>query len=141
MSSATDQAGSFLTNTYARVRARVEFGDLLLFLYALVFVRQYLWIIGDNSVAWTLSVPLALFAWYFYVVTKPFPADKLGRSFWLAVGLPLLAVYSLRAAFPDHSFDVLSYHLLHAERSLRGMSLPMVISSRRPRLTTRRPTP
>ena len=26
----------------------------------------------------------------------------------------------LRAAFPDHSFDVLTYHLLHAERTLRG---------------------
>lgn len=120
MSSAPEQAGSLFADTYARVRGRVEFGDVLLFLFALVFVRQYLWIIGNNTVAWTLSVPLALFAWYFYVTTKPFPAEKFGRSFWLAVGLPLLAVYSLRAAFPDHSFDVLSYHLLHAERSLRG---------------------
>src|SRR6185503_6319292 len=28
--------------------------------------------------------------------------------------------YALRAAFPDHSFDVLTYHLLNSERSLRG---------------------
>lgn len=120
MSSAPEQAGPFIADTYARVRGRVEFGDVLLFLFALVFVRQYFWIIGNNTVAWTLSVLLALAGWYLYVATKPFPAEKFGRSFWLAVALPLLAVYSLRAAFPDHSFDVLSYHLLHAERSLRG---------------------
>jgi hypothetical protein len=120
MSSATGQTGSFFVDTYARVRRRVEFGDALLFLFALVFVRQYLWIISNNTIAWTLSVPLALAGWYLYVATKPFPSGKFSRSFWLAVALPLLAVYSLRAAFPDHSFDVLSYHLLHAERSLRG---------------------
>jgi len=120
MSSATGQAGSFFVDTYARVRRRLEFGDALLFLFALVFVRQYLWIVENNTIAWTLSVPLALAGWYLYVATKPFPSGKFGRSFWLAVALPLLAVYSLRAAFPDHSFDVLSYHLLHAERSLRG---------------------
>src|SRR4030095_4716950 len=105
MSSATGQTGSFFVDTYARVRRRVEFGDALLFLFALVFVRQYLWIIGNNAIAWTLSVPLALAGWYLYVVTKPFSSEKFGRSFWLAVALPLLAVYSLRAAFPDHSFD------------------------------------
>lgn len=116
----SDPAGSFFADAYARARGRIEFGDALLFLFALVFVRQYLWIIGNNTVAWTLSAPLTLFAWYFYVKTKPFTAEKFGRSFWLAVALPLLAVYSLRAAFPDHSFDVLNYHLLHAERTLRG---------------------
>lgn len=116
----SDPAGSFFADAYARVRGRVEFGDVLLFFFALVFVRQYLWIIGNSTVAWILSVPLALAGWYLYVATKPFPSEKFGRSFWLLVALPLLAVYSLRAAFPDHSFDVLSYHLLHAERSLRG---------------------
>ncbi len=102
------------------LRGRVEFGDALLFLYILVFVRQYLWIIQNNALAWALSIPLAAFAWYWYIKTKQFPAARFGLSFWLIVGLPLIAFYFLRAAFPDSSFDVLSYHLLHAERSLRG---------------------
>jgi len=89
-------------------------------LYALVFVRQYLWVIDNNFLAWALSLPLAGACWYLYVSTKQFPAERFGRSFWLLVGLPLLVAYLLRAAFPDRSFDVLTYHLLHAERTLRG---------------------
>jgi hypothetical protein len=122
VTASTGQAASFFADvSFVRLRKRIEFGDLLLFLFMLVLVRQYLWIIPNNTLAWTLCVPLTLCAWCFYVKTKPFPAEKFGWSFWLAVALPLLSVYSLRAAFPDHSFDVLSYHALHAERSLRGL--------------------
>ncbi|HKY27718.1 MAG TPA: hypothetical protein VJM12_07220 [Pyrinomonadaceae bacterium] len=102
------------------MRTVVEFGDVLIFFYALVFVRQYLWIIDNNLFAWALSVGLTAICWYFYISTKQFQAERFGRSFWLVVGLPLIGAYLLRAAFLDHSFDVLSYHLLHAERSLRG---------------------
>ena len=98
----------------------MEPGDALLFVYIAVFVRQYLWIFHNNLLAWTLTVLLAAICWYVYVSTKRFPAERFGRSFWLLVALPLLTVYALRAAFPDRSFDVLSYHLLHSERSLRG---------------------
>ncbi len=116
----TEHPGSFFWKAYAGVRGRVEFGDALLFLYALVLVRQYLWIIDNNLLGWTLSVPLAAACLYLYISTKQFPAEKFGRSFWLLVGLPLLLAYLLRAAFPDHSYDVLAYHLLNAERTLRG---------------------
>ena len=109
-----------LSNRFARVRKRIELSDALVFLYALVFIRQYLWILDHNVLGWTLSVSLAAVCWYFYVATKPLEAEKLGVSFWLVVGLPLLAAYLLRAALPDHSFDVLTYHLLQAERTLRG---------------------
>ena len=108
------------SNLRTNLRDRVEFGDALLFLYILVFVRQYLWIIQNNALAWTLSVPLAALGWFYYVRTKQFPVVRFGLSFWVVVGLPLVAFYFLRAAFPDSSFDVLSYHLLHAERTLRG---------------------
>src|SRR5947209_9849752 len=104
----------------AALRERAEFGDALIFLYALVFVRQYLWVVADNALAWTLAAPLAAVAWYFYVKTKPFAPKRTGREFWLVVVLPLLFVYMWRAPFPDVSFDVLNYRLLHAERSLRG---------------------
>jgi hypothetical protein len=120
MTSEIEQPGSFFGKAYAGVRRRVEFGDALISLYALVLARQYFWVIENNLLAWTLTVALAAIGWYFYLATRQFPAEKFGRSFWLLVGLPLLGFYLLRAAFPDHSYDVFSYHLLHAERSLRG---------------------
>jgi Ig-like domain from next to BRCA1 gene len=120
MTTRTEQPASFFRKAYAGARRRVEFGDALIFLYTLVLARQYFWILENNLLAWMLTIALAVVCWYFYVSTKQFPAEKFGRSFWLMVGLPLLVAYLLRAAFPDHSYDVWSYHLLHAERSLRG---------------------
>lgn len=120
MTAPAEQQGLENTKPSAGLRTSVEFGDVLLFLYALVFVRQYLWVVNNNVLAWALGVPPAIAFWYLYIWTKQFRAEKFGRSFWLLVGLPLLLAYLLRAAFPDRSFDVLSYHLLHAERTLRG---------------------
>jgi hypothetical protein len=99
---------------------RVEFGDVLLCLYIVVFVRQYLWILPYNLIAWTIAFGIGTICWYVYVATKPVADQRFGLPFWLLVALPLLLLYGLRAAFPDLSFDVLSYHLLHGERSLRG---------------------
>ena len=104
----------------ARLRERAEFGDALVLLYLLVFIRQYLWPLDSNALAWALAVPVACAAWYFYVTTKPFAAERAGREFWLVVLPPLLFFYLLRLPFPDLSWDVLNYRLLHAERSLRG---------------------
>ena len=104
----------------ASLRGRAEFGDALVLLYLLVFIRQYLWPLDSNALAWALSVPPACAAWYFYVVTKPFPSERAGREFWLVVLPPLVIFYLLRLPFPDISWDVLNYRLLHAERSLHG---------------------
>src|SRR2546430_6672107 len=120
MTTQIEHPSSFFGEAFGRVRRRIELGDALIFLYAVVLARQYFWIIENNLIAWTLTVALAVVCWYFYLATKQFPAENFGRSFWLLVGLPLLGFYLLRAAFPDHSYDVFSYHLLHAERSLRG---------------------
>src|SRR6267142_2138179 len=120
MTTQTEQPGSFFGKASTRARRRLEFGDALIFLYTLVLCRQYLWVIENNLIAWTLTVALAVICWYCYLVTKQFAAEKFGRSFWLVMGLPLFGFYLLRAAFPDHSYDVFSYHLLNAERSLRG---------------------
>lgn len=109
-----------LTLLLKPLRERFEFGDALLFVYALAFARQHLWVSDNNALAWTLSAALASAACYFYVRTKPFATGRAGREFWLVVALPLLFVYAFRAPFPDVSFDVLNYRLLHAERSLRG---------------------
>lgn len=103
-----------------RLRGRVELSDALVFVYALAFARQYLWIVNDDALAWALSVALASVASYFYVATKPFAAGRAGREFWILVALPLFLVYAFRAPFPDVSFDVLNYRLWHGERSLHG---------------------
>jgi uncharacterized membrane protein (UPF0136 family) len=104
----------------ARLRERAEFGDALLLVYLLVFARQYLWWLDSNALAWALAVAPAVAAWFFYVTTKPFTAERAGREFWLLVLPPLLFFYLLRLPFPDLSYDVLNYRLLHAERSLHG---------------------
>jgi len=99
---------------------RLELGDLLIFLYALAIIRQYFWPLQQNSLAWILTLAAALIFSYLYVSTKPFSPPRLDVSFWLIVGLPLFAAYALRAAFPDRSFDVWSYHILNSDRSLHG---------------------
>ena len=99
---------------------RLELGDLLVLVYALGFVRQYLWVVHNNSVAWAVTVVVALLFSYCYVSTKQFPAERAGVGFWLIVGLPLLIAYALRAPFPDHSYDVWSYHILQSDRALHG---------------------
>ena len=63
----------------AATRARVESSDALLFLYLLVFARQFLWVVENNALAWALSGPAAAAALYLYVRTKPFPAERAGR--------------------------------------------------------------
>lgn len=100
--------------------SNLDFGDMLFFFYALVFVRQYLWIISNNIAGWTIAALLTLVIWWFYLKTKPLPAERCGRQFWIVVALPLVVIYFLRAMYPDISFDVLNYRLLHSERSLRG---------------------
>jgi hypothetical protein len=111
---------------------RVEFGDGLLLVYVAAFVRQYFWGL-ENTAAWVLTVLLALPLWGVYVATKSEEemrgGDEAGGGgssrpdavkFWLVVGPPLLFFYTLRAAFPDTSFDVWGLRLFHAERALRG---------------------
>lgn len=117
---APNDARAAASGTLARLRERAEFGDALILLYLLVFIRQYLWPLDSNALAWALSVPLACAAFYFYVVTKPFTSERAGREFWIMLLPPLIFFYLLRLPFPDISWDVLNYRLLHAERSLRG---------------------
>ncbi|HEX7313213.1 MAG TPA: hypothetical protein VF297_04805 [Pyrinomonadaceae bacterium] len=118
--STTRQAVDVRPGVLARLRERAEFGDVLVFFFLLVFIRQYLWPLDSNALAWALAVPAACVAWYFYVTTKPFAAERAGREFWMVLLPALLFFYLLRLPFPDISWDVLNYRLLHAERSLRG---------------------
>ncbi|HEU4511264.1 MAG TPA: hypothetical protein VFR78_23755 [Pyrinomonadaceae bacterium] len=99
---------------------RVELGDILLLLYITAFVRQYFWLVTNNTVAWALTILVTLPIWYFFLTTKPTGPAK-SKLFWPIVALPLFIIYAMRVAFPDGSFDQLNYHLLSGERALRGV--------------------
>ncbi len=105
----------------ARLAAKVEFGDLLLPLYAAVFVRQYLWALDNNVLAWALTAAAVALLWFVHVRTKENVEERTPHLFWAVVALPLLAIYALRVAFPDLSFDVLNHRLIQSERALGGV--------------------
>jgi hypothetical protein len=107
----------------AAVRRRIEFSDLLLLFYALVFIREYAWIVPNNLAAWAVSVVVTLALWVTYLKFKPDADYRVPRVFWITVALPLLIVYVSRAAIPDLSFDVLNHRLIQGERALRGPQL------------------
>src|SRR3981081_729561 len=86
MTTGIEPPGSFFRGAYGGVRRRIEFGDVLIFLYALVLARQYFWVIENNLIAWTLTVALAAICWYFYLATKQFPPATVGRMFCVVGG-------------------------------------------------------
>jgi len=101
---------------------KIEIGDVLLFFYALALIRQYLWPVSDNALAWVLTFSISLSFWCFGLIKKgrQLPEDGVSYSFYLIVALPLFVIYAIRFVFPDTSFDVMNYHIIAAERSLRG---------------------
>jgi hypothetical protein len=62
---------------------------------------------------------IAALAWYSLIALKP--AKQESALFWLIVAVPPFLIYAMRVAFPDVSFDEHNYHLLSAERGLRGL--------------------
>ena len=99
---------------------KIEFGDSLLFLYGLVFFREYAWGVHNEFLAWLLALAGTLVAWTAYLYFKPEPRNGTSWNFWICVALPLVVVYALRAPIPDLSFDVLNHRLIQGERALRG---------------------
>jgi len=101
---------------------RMELGDVLLFVYLLALIRQYSWPISNNIVAWALSFSVALWLWCFGLSKKrqPLPGEALSHSFYLIVAFPLFVIYAIRFVYPDVSYDVLNYHIIAAEKALRG---------------------
>ena len=100
--------------------SRLEFGDLPILVYFAAFIRQYLFVVGYNTAAWLITVPLAGLAWFLYVTTRE-ERIRPHWTFWVITLLPLAFIFSTRFPYPDTSFDVLSYHLLHSERAMSGV--------------------
>ena len=101
-------------------RERVDLISLIAFPYVLTIVWQYCSFLSHRTVGWTLAIIVSLGAWCALVAFSEKSAGTLPWQFWVVVTLPLLLIFLMRVAFPDISFDVLNYHILHSERALRG---------------------
>ena len=101
------------------MRGRLEAGDLLAFLYALVLVRQAFWLVPE-TIALVASIGVAALLGFLRLRARrsrpPLPA-----AFWLGTAAPLGLFWALHLAYPDVGFDNLNYHILHGERALRGL--------------------
>src|SRR2546421_1869098 len=106
---------------FSAITVNADFGDAFIFLFFIIFVRQYLLLAVGNALAWAIAVPAAGIALWPYIRTKALPPERSGHAFWITVLPPLIFIYLLRAPLPDVSFDVLNYRLLHSERALRGL--------------------
>lgn len=102
------------------LRRKLELGDLFIFLYLLVILRQYMWVIANNRLAWTLTLALSALLWAVHLRVKEETEEITPRAFWLIVALPLLLIYALKIAFPDISVDILNHRLIQGERGLQG---------------------
>ncbi|MGH9871902.1 MAG: hypothetical protein ACRD9S_05470 [Pyrinomonadaceae bacterium] len=104
----------------SELRSKLELSDLFIFLYLLVFIRQYMWLIHANRLAWAFTFALAAIVWAMHFRIKEAVAEKTPQVFWLIVALPLLFIFAMKFALPDTSFDVLNHRLIQSERGLRG---------------------
>ena len=102
-----------------RMKGRLEAGDLLAFLYALVLVREAFWWTPETA-AWGASFGVAALLAVLRLRTRS-PKPALPAPFWLGVAAPLGLFWALHLPYPDVGFDALNYHLLHGERALRGL--------------------
>ena len=100
----------------------LQWSDILLLIYLMVFARQYLWGSENQAVAWITSGIIGVVILTIHVKNREPKSSNPSIVFWLIVGLPLTAVFLLRLPFPDMSFDQISYHLVNSDRALGGWS-------------------
>jgi hypothetical protein len=98
--------------------------DLVLLVYIAAVTREFLWGLNSQTLAWVLTAVISALILATHaafredsVDTKDGSASKLTP---LVFAAPLVAVFLVRAPFPDHNYDVLNYHLVYMERALRG---------------------
>ena len=77
-----------LRNAFDSVRRKLETGDLVLFLYAAAFLRQYLWVVPDNRLAWALVALAAALVFYLHWRTKEVDAERTPAAFGIQQLLP-----------------------------------------------------
>ena len=99
---------------------RLALEDFVFFPYVLAVVWQFFSFVPNLIIAWSIAAVVSLGVWYAYLLLKSQDEANLSRWFWLIVVIPLAVVYIARSPYPDISFDVLNYHIFHAERALHG---------------------
>ena len=100
-----------------RLLPRLE--ELFAFAFGTAIAREALWRVPGS--VW----PVVLAAAFGLVVAVFVRRNGAARRspppvFWWGVALPVLALWALRAPFPDVGYDTLNYHILHGERGLWG---------------------
>ncbi len=101
----------------ARRFPRLE--ELFAFAFGTAIAREALWRVPGS--VWPVVLAAALGLVVALAVrrsgaSRPAPPPV----FWCVVALPVLALWALRAPFPDVGYDTLNYHILHGERGLWG---------------------
>jgi hypothetical protein len=105
---------------------KFRLSDPVLLIYLAAVTRQFLWGLKSQTLAWVLTAVIsALILWMHSIFredwverdSKDGPPSKLILFVFAA---PIVAVFLVRAPFPDYTYDVLNYHLEHMERALRG---------------------
>jgi len=114
------KASSLVRQTLFELLSRASIIDLLPLTFAVVVLRQYLWPLSSQQLAWTLSLVIGGGLWCLHLKEREEQPLTRSVSFWLVVAAPLLFCYLINVPHPDTSYDVLNYHLVNAERGLRG---------------------
>jgi len=105
---------------------KFRLSDPVLLIYIAAVTRQFLWGLKGQTFPWVLTAVIsALILWMHAIFredwaerdSKDGPSSKL---ILLVFAAPIVAVFLVRAPFPDYTYDVLNYHLEHMERALRG---------------------
>jgi len=105
---------------------KFRLSDPVLLIYIAAVTRQFLWGLKGQTFPWVLTAVIsALILWMHAIFredwaecdSKDEPSSKL---ILLVFAAPIVAVFLVRAPFPDYTYDVLNYHLEHMERALRG---------------------
>lgn len=109
----------FLPSLFKNLR-RLDVCDGFLLFYIVSIARQFFWTLPDTRLSWAITVLFSFFVWSLFIARPRVAKEKLTPAFWFVVVLPLLFSYLIRLPFPDISWDVLNYRLLHGERSLYG---------------------
>jgi len=105
---------------------KFRLSDLVLLVYIAAVTREFLWGLRGEALAWVLTavislVILATHAAFREDSVEPDSKDCSSSKLTLmAYAAPLVAVFLVRAPFPDYNYDVLNYHLVYMERGLRG---------------------
>ncbi len=99
---------------------RPRFAAVVMAPYFLAIVWQYFSGVQHKTIAWLLAVIVSAIVWVLYQSIDETADERVPWQFWIITALPLLFFYLIRLPFPDISFDVLNYHILHGERALRG---------------------